>query len=59
MKVNYDKVSEIYDNRYKESKLLGVEKTLTEIINKNNVKSILEVGCGTGYWLKKLRILIF
>ncbi|MFH0733203.1 MAG: methyltransferase domain-containing protein [bacterium] len=59
MKVNYDKVSEIYDNRYKESKLLGVEKTLTEIINTNNVKSILEVGCGTGYWLKKFTGLDF
>ncbi len=53
MKVDYDKVSEIYDNRYKDSKLPGVEKTLTEIITTNNINSILEVGCGTGYWLKK------
>lgn len=54
MKVNYDNVSAIYDDRYNDSKMPGIEKKLLQIVEEKNYKSILEVGCGTGHWIKKI-----
>lgn len=50
-KVNYDEISSVYNERYKQSKLEGVEKFLKKLIRPSGSKNILEVGCGTAYWL--------
>lgn len=59
MKVNYDNVSAIYDDRYKDSKMPGIEKKLLQIIEEKNYKKVLEAGCGTGHWIKKIPNLDF
>ncbi len=54
MKVNYDNVANIYDNRYNDSKMPGIEKKLLQIIELKQYKRVLEAGCGTGHWIKKI-----
>jgi ubiquinone/menaquinone biosynthesis C-methylase UbiE len=51
--LDYNPISSTYNKRYKVSKLPGVEIALEELFNKFSGKNILEVGCGTGYWLNK------
>lgn len=57
IKTNYNEIAPIYDERYKVNYLKAVEQSLLYIASENNVQKILEVGCGTGRWLKSLRIL--
>ena len=52
--VNYNEISPVYNTRYKESPLEGVLKYLTELVDTYAPKNILELGCGTAYWLNKL-----
>ncbi len=52
MPTDYNRVSKIYDIRYKEgSKLLGVLEKLLSVTDKELPQKIIEIGCGTGYWL--------
>ncbi|MGD9211209.1 MAG: methyltransferase domain-containing protein [Desulfobacteraceae bacterium] len=52
-KVNYDNVADVYKYRYQNAYSPdGIFKKLHKIELKNNFKTILEVGCGTGHWLK-------
>lgn len=53
-KVNYNKISKFYDNRYSVSPLTGVENELKNLIGYLNPELILEVGCGTGHWISKI-----
>ncbi len=51
-KVDYDSAAECYDIRYQRSyRADGLRKKLHDIVKINRYRSILEVGCGTGYWL--------
>lgn len=51
-KVNYNNVADVYEYRYQKSYSPdGIPRKLQEIKLKNNIKTILEVGCGTGHWL--------
>jgi ubiquinone/menaquinone biosynthesis C-methylase UbiE len=52
--VNYDTIAPVYDRRYKENDYSGVERVLLNFIGEDPLIHILEVGCGTGYWLKVL-----
>ncbi|HKA87554.1 MAG TPA: class I SAM-dependent methyltransferase [Haliangiales bacterium] len=42
-----------YDRRYSRSDYAGVERTLAERIADGT--RVLEVGCGTGHWLARVR----
>ncbi|BDQ03626.1 class I SAM-dependent methyltransferase [Ignavibacterium sp.] len=54
LKTNYNKIASAYDERYKSNYLTEVEKSLLSIASDKNIHSILEVGCGTGRWLRAL-----
>ncbi len=54
MKTDYKKLSEGYDLRYLQNTMPDTFKFLKKIIEQNKFGKILEVGCGTGYWLKLL-----
>ena len=51
--VNYDKVAGGYSYRYQRSynSTKGISKKLSNIAQSNDIRTILEVGCGTGHWL--------
>jgi SAM-dependent methyltransferase len=55
-RVDYDGVAAVYGNRYAQNDYAGVEKTLQEFVLGSRVdqQRVLEVGCGTGHWLKIL-----
>ena len=53
----YKYVSKEYDERYYfngSEENTDIEKTLTDFIYKYEIRSVLELGCGTGYWLNIL-----
>lgn len=49
--VDYSRIAAKYDHRYEELSFNGVERELLEFVKGTSVREILEVGCGTGYWL--------
>jgi ubiquinone/menaquinone biosynthesis C-methylase UbiE len=52
--VNYDQISRTYEERYRVRKLEGVRASLLRLASETNVNKVLEVGCGTGRWLRVL-----
>jgi ubiquinone/menaquinone biosynthesis C-methylase UbiE len=53
--VDYDTIADTYDRRYLENDFSGVETALTAFVESNAYARVLEVGCGTGHWLRVLR----
>ena len=52
--VEYDQVAKTYDRRYRENDYSGVEAALMTFIGEQFDQRVLEVGCGTGHWLRIL-----
>jgi SAM-dependent methyltransferase len=52
--VNYDSIAATYDRRYFENDYSGVERALMAFVGPNATARVLEVGCGTGHWLRLL-----
>jgi ubiquinone/menaquinone biosynthesis C-methylase UbiE len=50
---NYDEVARTYDRRYIDEDYSGIERALIEFIGHIG-RNVLEVGCGTGHWLRYL-----
>lgn len=50
-RVKYDKVSAVYDQRYRSGGPVGIAESLRELACQVKARRVLEVGCGTGYWL--------
>jgi SAM-dependent methyltransferase len=53
--VNYDQVAGKYDRRYDQNAYAGVEHSVGAFVESAHGPVVLEVGCGTGHWLKTLR----
>jgi ubiquinone/menaquinone biosynthesis C-methylase UbiE len=51
---NYDVISLQYECRYKVREFKGVEEALLQFVGPVESSDLLEVGCGTGHWLKYL-----
>ena len=51
-RVDYDQIASAYDRRYAQHDYSGIEGTLRSLCNVSNAR-ILEVGCGTGHWLRR------
>ena len=49
--LNYDNIASEYNQRYASSPLPERANALIHLIQKVNPRCILEVGCGTGFWL--------
>lgn len=55
-KIDYSIISSNYDLRYKVNSLSEISSYLAKIAGLNSIKGILEIGCGTGTWLKSISI---
>lgn len=51
---DYDSISTAYDRRYAEESYGGIEHALVEFIGGDAAARVLEVGCGSGHWLRVL-----
>ncbi len=54
MSVNYDSIAASYDRRYVINDYSGVEEALEAFVGQDFAGRVLEVGCGTGHWLRLL-----
>jgi SAM-dependent methyltransferase len=54
-RVDYDGVSASYDRRYRLGGPAGIAASLDELTRKAGARRVLEVGCGTGHWLARIR----
>lgn len=51
--VDYDGIASSYDRRYQAHDYSGIEATLRQL--SIGARDVLEVGCGTGHWIDRLR----
>jgi len=52
---DYDQIAQTYDRRYERNQYAGVEKALRQFVGDRSGLRVLEVGCGTGHWLRVLQ----
>jgi ubiquinone/menaquinone biosynthesis C-methylase UbiE len=52
--VDYDRIAATYDRRYLINDYSGVEEALRAFVSHHAFPRVLEVGCGTGHWLRFL-----
>lgn len=55
LRVDYDQIAPTYEARYTFGLYDGVLEALRALVLLKKPDSVLEVGCGTGYWLAALR----
>ncbi len=51
----YDSLAENYDKRYENSRMSETARALKETIERNNYTNVIEVGCGSGRWLREIK----
>ena len=57
-RVDYDRLAPTYDARYGANQRSGTGVALRALVEAARAKHVLEVGCGTGHWLKELQPLV-
>ena len=55
LRVDYDAVASAYERRYQLNDFSGIERAVTSFVGSTRDARIVEVGCGTGRWLRLLR----
>jgi ubiquinone/menaquinone biosynthesis C-methylase UbiE len=55
-KLDYNSISREYNKRYSASPLSGIKEKLLNLVDAHKPANILEIGCGTGYWLSQLHL---
>jgi SAM-dependent methyltransferase len=55
-KVDYNSIAASYDARYDVEPLQGIADALIEFIRRQKATAVLEVGCGTGRWLRDVQV---
>ena len=53
--VDYDLLAPAYEGRYRVDPLQGISDALVNLGQRCGAERGLEVGCGTGHWLRELR----
>lgn len=53
-KIDYNQIAREYNQRYKVSDYAGFQETIRGFVARRKPARMLEVGCGTGRWLKLL-----
>ncbi len=57
-RVNYDQIAATFDARYAGGIYAALLETMRELVTARSPAAVLEIGCGTGYWIFALRDLI-
>ena len=55
LRVDYDAIASAYDRRYQHNDFSGIERAVTSFVGTKLGARVVEVGCGTGRWLRLLR----
>ena len=55
LRIDYDQLAPTYEDRYKVGSLQGISDALLNLVDRCQPHRVLEVGCGTGHWLRELR----
>jgi ubiquinone/menaquinone biosynthesis C-methylase UbiE len=54
-RLDYDAIAGVYDRRYEQNDFSGIERTVQSFAGTAPGAVVVEVGCGTGRWLRLLR----
>jgi len=54
MSMFYDKLVNVFDQRYRYQSFAGIQDWLHRLAISAETRKVLEVGCGTGHWLNIL-----
>ncbi len=57
--LNYDRFASNYDQRYAARSYPGILAALSQLVRETRAENVLEVGCGTGHWLREIKRLGF